>query len=70
MNILQRLWHCFGCNYHCEEATDPERSNLHPGDAGYPKINFLCCPRRYPLSIYLRNLAGVWNNNHRDGGLE
>lgn len=62
MNILKGVFtktRCINCNYHCVENY---MKTLYPKhDRNYPKINKGCCPKEYPMTIYLRNLAGVWN---------
>lgn len=50
---------CFNCDYYCmENFVDIGQQK---GADYLPKINKTCCPKVYPVSIYLRNLAGVWN---------
>ena len=71
MNILRKVFtkiRCINCTYYCmENLTDPTycvhgHLNRMKNDIHYPKINKTCCPKDYPLTIYLRNLAGVWNS--------
>jgi len=65
LNKIKKLFKCINCTYNCVENLTPYvvccHGNVRQCKEHYPKINKMCCPKDYPLSVYLRNLAKEWN---------
>lgn len=49
MNLIKNLFKCINCAYACKENTYKGNSYF------YDKT---CCPKNYPLTIWLRQNAG------------
>lgn len=62
-NMIQFI-RCSSCEYYCAENsiwTKQPYDNFKIQRNQRPKINIGCCPKRYPASMWLRQLAGVMN---------